>query len=66
MGVMGNQAEATATLAPYDVRNDMITMVSFLGYGNFDARPDPNLMAVLESQGIERGIPVELPYQCRQ
>ena len=63
---MDNEEEAIATLAEYDAKNDMITMVAFLSYGTFDSRPYPNLMAVLESQGIERGEPVKTPYQCRR
>jgi hypothetical protein len=42
----------------------MLTMAAFLGYGSFDPSPYPNLMAVLDSQSIERGEVVELPYRC--
>ena len=64
--IMGNEEEAVETLVEFDAKDDMITMVAFLGYGTFDARPYPNLMAVLETQGIERGEPVKTPYQCRR
>ena len=63
---MGNEEHAVETLMAYDDEQDMITMTSFLGYGTFDPRPYPNLMAVLDSQGIEWSEPVELPYQCRR
>ena len=63
--IMGNEEEAVEVLMDYDIKNDMITLQAFLGYGTFDARPYPNLMAILESQGIDRGEPVETPYQCR-
>ncbi len=64
--IMGNEEEAVEALMAYDDEQDMMTMASFLGYGTFDRRPYPNLMAVLESQGIEWGGPVETPYQCRR
>jgi TolB-like protein len=64
--IMGYEEDAIDTLMDFDTNNDMIVLVSFLGYGTFDARPYPNLMAVLESQGIERGEPVKTPYQCRR
>jgi len=64
--IMGNEEEAVETLMEFDAKNDMITMVAFLGYGTFDATPYPKLMAVLESQGIVRREAVKLPYQCRQ
>ena len=64
--IMGNEEHAVETLMAYDDEQDMITMTSFLGYGTFDPRPYPNLMTVLESQGIEWSEPVETPYQCRR
>jgi TolB-like protein len=64
--IMGNAEEAAATLAEFDAANDMMTMTAFLGYGSFDASPYPNLTALLEAQGIERGEPVTLPYRCRR
>ena len=63
--ILGNDEEAIDVLRDYDARGDMTTMTSFLTYGTFDARPYPNLMALLESEGIERGELVKLPYQCR-
>ena len=53
--IMGNDEEAVERLIEFDSIQDMASMTSFLTYGTFDARPYPNLMAVLESQGIERG-----------
>ena len=64
--IMGNEEEAFEALKAFDDEQEMITMTSFLGYGTFDRRRYPNLMAVLESQGIEWGGPVETPYQCRR
>jgi TolB-like protein len=64
--IMGNEEEAVEALMAYDDEQDMMTMTSFLGYGTFDRRQYPNLMALLESQGIDWGEPVETPYQCRR
>jgi TolB-like protein len=64
--IMGNDEDAVGTLMEFDARNDMLTMVAFLGYGSFDPRPYPNLMAVLELQGIERGDAIEIPYRCKR
>ncbi len=64
--IMGNEEEAVEALMAFDADRDMITMTSFLGYGTFDREPYPNLTAVLESQGIGWGEPVETPYQCRR
>lgn len=64
--IMGDDSEAVEILREYDANNDMLTMAAFLGYGSFDASPYPNLMKVLESQSIERGEAVELPYRCKR
>ena len=64
--ILGNDEEAVDVLREYDARGDMTTMTSFLTYGTFDATPYPNLMALLRSEGIERGELVKLPYQCRR
>ena len=63
--IMGDDEEAVKTLMAYDDAQDMITMTSFVGYGTFDPRPFPNLMAILDGQGIERAEVVDMPYQCR-
>jgi hypothetical protein len=63
---MGNDEKAVEKLMELDSNQDMASMTSFLTYGSFDPRPYPNLMAVLESQGIDRAETVELPYQCRR
>jgi hypothetical protein len=62
--ILGNKEDAFAVLAKYDEKNDMRTMQSFLSYRIFDAGLYPNLMAVLEPQGIDPGEVIDLPYQC--
>ncbi len=64
--IMGNKEEAVETLMEFDAKGDTMTMTAFLSYGSFDATPYPNLMTVLEAQGIERGEVIKLPYQCRR
>ena len=64
--IMGNDEEAVELLMEFDSNEDMMTLTSFLSYGSFDSTPYPNLTALLESQGIERGEPIKLPYQCRR
>ena len=64
--IMGNKEEAVETLMEFDAKGDTMTMTAFLSYGSFDATPYPNLMAVLEAQGIEREEVIKLPYQCRR
>jgi tetratricopeptide (TPR) repeat protein len=64
--ILGNKEETIDALREYDARGDMTTMTSFLTYGTFDARPYPNLMALLESERIERGEPIKPPYQCKR
>jgi hypothetical protein len=64
--ILGNDENAVDVLMEYDAAGDMTTMTSFLGYGIFDASLHPNLLALLQSEGIERGEVIELPYQCRR
>ena len=64
--ILGNDEEAFEVLAEYDDMNDIRTMQSFLSYRIFDAGLYPNLMAILEPQGIDRGEVIEVPYQCQR
>ena len=63
--IMNDQAAAVATLAPLDDPDNLRGLADFLSYGTFDPRPYPNLMALLEGQGIEPRDAVVPPYQCR-
>jgi hypothetical protein len=64
--IMGHEEEAVAALMELDERQELISLTDYLSYGTFDPRPYPNLMALMEGQGIERGEVVELPYRCRR
>lgn len=61
---LGQQAQASAVLRPYDEANQMYALSTYLVYSYFDPTPHPNLMAVLESQGIKRPPPLEIPFRC--
>ncbi len=42
---------------PYQIADVLI-------YNQFDPRPYPSLVAVLEREGIKRAPPVEIPFKC--
>ena len=62
--IMNQDDEALATLMKLDESKNLRSLSSFLAYAYFDARPFPNLMALLESQGVEPREPRAIPYQC--
>jgi TolB-like protein len=64
--IMGEEEAAYASLAPLDDPEDLNRLADFLTYGTFDPSPYPNLMALLEGQGIKRRKALETPYQCRK
>ena len=61
--IIGDMEAAAATLAPLDDPDDLRGLADFLSYGTFDPRPYPNLMALLEGQGIKRVEQIVVPYQ---
>ena len=62
--IMNQDDMVIETLMKLDESKDLRSLSSFLAYAYFDARPFPNLMALLESQGIQPREPREIPYQC--
>ena len=62
--IMGNDQDAYETLLPLDDSENLVEIGDFMSYAYFDARPFPNLMALLESQGIEPREPRDIPYRC--
>lgn len=62
--ILGDKEAATEFLRPLDDPADLTALSSYLNYGSFDPRPFPNLMALLEREGVDRGEPVEIPYRC--
>ena len=63
--VMQNEQEAFEHLASLDSNEDLRGIGDMLTYAYFDARQFPNLMALLESQGIEPRQPLDIPYRCK-
>ena len=62
---MNQGATAVELLRQIDETGDLNTLRDYMTYAYFDARPFPNLMAFLESQGITPREPRKIPYQCR-
>jgi hypothetical protein len=61
---MQREEEAIETLMPLDEREELGGIGDFLSYAYFDARPYPNLMALLDTEGVEPRNPREIPYRC--
>ncbi len=63
--IMGEEEKALETMMLLDVEEDLGSISDFLSYAYFDAKQFPNLMAMLESQGISPREPKEIPYRCK-
>lgn len=63
--IMSQPDRAYDTLMQFDDIRDLGTLMDFLSYAYFDARLFPQLMDLLESQGITPREPREIPYRCR-
>lgn len=62
--IMGEEGKAVAVLMKLDDPSNLRPIANYLIRGHFDPRPFPNLMALLESQGVERRQVSEIPYRC--
>lgn len=63
--IMGQHEKAFDTLVDLDDPDDLSQLGDFLNYAYFDARLFPNLLELLEAQGIEPREPREIPYRCK-
>jgi hypothetical protein len=63
--IMSQDDAALETLMELDEQGDVESLSDFLVYAYFDPRPFPNLMAQLETQGVEPREPREIPYRCK-
>jgi TolB-like protein len=63
--IMGRDDEALQMLQTLDNAENMTSLASFYGYGHFDARQFPHLLAILEAQGIDPYAAKPIPYQCK-
>lgn len=64
--MLGQPDRATELLRPLDSPDRLTTLVQYLVYPSFDARPFPLLQATLRANGIRRPAPEPLPYSCNQ
>ena len=62
--LLGQQDTASSVLVAYDQANQLYALSSYLVYPYFDPKPFPNLMEVLERQGIDRPAPIDIPFRC--
>ena len=63
--IMQKEQEAFEHLASLENNEDLRGIGDMLTYAYFDARQFPNLMALLEAQGIEPREPLDIPYRCK-
>ncbi len=62
--MLGDDEEASRVLAPIAQSSSPYQLASTLGYAIFDPAPYPELMRIIEREGILRPPPKELPYRC--
>ena len=62
--MLGNRQAEIDTLKVLENRGVPLLLSSFLNYPQFDPSPFPEVMAVLEREGIDRPPPVTVPFQC--
>jgi TolB-like protein len=62
--ILGRDAEASRILMPIAESSSPYQLASTLGYAVFDPTPYPELMRILEREGVLRPPPRELPYKC--
>lgn len=63
--LLGDTAGAVEVLRPLDRPDRLTTLMQYLVYPTFDARPYPLLQARLKADGITRPQPTTIPFACR-
>ena len=63
--LLGETERAAEILRPLDAPESLTTLMQFLVYPMFDARPYPLLRARLEADQIQRPPPAAIPFACR-
>jgi hypothetical protein len=63
--LLGDRTRATQILMPLHQPERLTTLMQYLVYPDFDARPFPLLQARLAADGIKRPPPVAIPVACR-
>jgi TolB-like protein len=62
--MLGNHDGEVEVLRPLEEEGIPYRLADFLGYTNFDPRPFPSIMAILEREGINRPEPSVPPFAC--
>ncbi|HYC65492.1 MAG TPA: hypothetical protein VEC14_12235, partial [Reyranellaceae bacterium] len=62
--LLGDGERAAAILRPLDRPHRLTTLMQYLVYPNFDARPFPLLQERLRADRIQRPPPARMPYAC--
>jgi TolB-like protein/DNA-binding winged helix-turn-helix (wHTH) protein len=63
--LLGDTRRAAEVLKPLDRPERLTTLMQYLVYPTFDARPFPHLQARLNADRISRPAPARIPFACR-
>jgi len=62
--LFGMNEKVVEQFMPIYEAGQLITLAANLQYPYFDPGPYPDLMAILQEQGIERAAPIQIPFAC--
>jgi TolB-like protein/Tfp pilus assembly protein PilF len=62
--LFGMNGKVVEQFMPLYEAGQLTTLAANLQYPYFDPRPYPDLMAILQDQGIERAAPIQIPFAC--
>jgi len=62
--LLGHEKQATEVLRPLAHPGVPYMLSSYLHYNTFDPGPFPEVMAVLEREGVDRPPAVDIPFKC--
>ncbi len=62
--LLGEHEEAARVLKAYELEEVPVMLGAFLDYPQFDPRPFPALMSILEREGLDWPPPREIPVAC--
>lgn len=60
--LIGRPEEPSALLQPLDRAGHLHALAGFLSYPQFDVRPMPDLLEILEREGAECDVPRPIPF----
>lgn len=63
--LLGDTVRSVEVLKPLDRPERLTTLMQYLVYPTFDARPYPLLQARLKADGVSRPPPAPIPFACR-